>query len=308
MKAGLDPTRDAIFAELRGTREFEAIAAAVREATPPVSHSRFAFEVPEGDLMPESLAYDPKTRYFYFGSTTKGKVLRCSTTGNCTQFATGLGTVLGLKVHGNGLWLLSNQANESALIHYDLDSARMIRRYPVAGAGHTFNDLDIGLSGDIYLTDTRAGAVWRLANGAADLTKFPGRFESANGIALSADGNLLYVSTFPDGISVMDLKTLTAAPIGHPAGLCLATIDGLYFHRGALIAIQNGIMTPRVIRFTLSRDLRSIDRFEVLERRHPLFDGVTTGVATGGELFYMANTQDDKKSGFNPIAILKLHL
>jgi hypothetical protein len=87
-----------------------------------------------------------------------------------------------------------------------------------------------------------------------------------------------------------------------------ATIDGLYFYRGALIAIQNAFMTPRVAQFNLTRDLHTIGGFEVLERRNPLFEGVTTGVVVGDELFYMANIQDDKQSGFSPITILKLHL
>jgi hypothetical protein len=45
-----------------------------------------------------------------------------------------------------------------------------------------------------------------------------------------------------------------------------------------------------------------------LERRNPLFEGITTGVLVGGEFFYMANIQDDKKTGFDPITILKVHL
>lgn len=113
--AGLDPSRDSIFAELRGTREFEGILAAVQRATPAVSHSNASFNVSEGDLVPESVAYDPKGKHFYFGSMKNGKVVRCSTSGNCTDFASGFGTVLGLKVHGNGLWLVSNSDNESAV-------------------------------------------------------------------------------------------------------------------------------------------------------------------------------------------------
>lgn len=308
LRAGLDPSRDSIFAELRGTREFEAILAAVSDATPVVSHSRSAFTVPEGDLVPESVAFDPKSKYFYFGSMKKGSVVRCSMSGDCTRFASDPGVVLGLKVRGHLLWLLSNSDNESALIQYDLTSARIVRKYPVTGAGHDFNDLAIAPAGDVYLTDTRAGAVWHLATGASDLTKLPERFELANGIAISADGKVLYVSTFPDGISVVDLATHAATPIARPTGLCLATIDGLYFYRGALVAIQNGFMTPRVVRFTLTRNLRAIERFDVLERRNPLFEGITTGVVVGGEFFYMANIQDDKKTGFNPITILKLRL
>jgi hypothetical protein len=106
----------------------------------------------------------------------------------------------------------------------------------------------------------------------------------------------------------VDLKTGASAPVAHPSNLCLAAIDGLYFYGHGLIAIQNAFMTPRVVRFSLTGDLRSIGRFEVLERRNPLFDGITTGVIAGNDFFYMANIQDDKKTGFNPITILKLSL
>jgi hypothetical protein len=278
--AGIDPSRDSRFAELRETREFVEVMAAARRATPPVSHSKPAFRVAEGDLVPESVAYDPKGKIFYFGSMRKGKVVRCSGSGNCMQFAAGLGTVLGLKVQGRGLWLLSNSETESALIHYDLETGLVVRRYPVNGTGHNFNDLAISGTGAVYLTDTRAGAVWFLANGATQLERLAGKFEFANGIALSSDGKLLYVSTFGDGISVVDLKTHEVTALGRPA----------------------------VVRFTLTRDLRGIARFEVLERRNPLFDGVTTGVVAGREFFFMANIQDDKNAGFDPIVLLKIHL
>ena len=307
-KAGLDPSRDSVFADLRDTREFGDILAAVREGTPAVSTSRAAFVVNEGDLVPESVAYDASSESFYFGSMKKGKVVRCSRSGNCTQFASGLGAVLGLKVRNDGLWLLNNSDDDSALIHYDLVSARVIRSYHVHGKGHTFNDLAFAPGGEIYLTDTPAAAIWYLANSASDLGRLPGRFESANGITLSSDGTWLYVSTFPDGITVVNLKTRVAMPMVHPEELCLATIDGLYFHDGALIAIQNGFMAPRVVRLVLTHDLRAIERFQILERRNPLFEGITTGVVVRGEFFYMANIQDDKAKGFNPITILKLRL
>jgi hypothetical protein len=92
--AGLDPSRDSVFADLRGTREFDAILSAVREATPPVLHSNPAFVIAEGDLTPENMAHDPKGKTFYLGSMRKGKVVRCSPAGNCAQFAGGLGAVL----------------------------------------------------------------------------------------------------------------------------------------------------------------------------------------------------------------------
>jgi hypothetical protein len=119
---------------------------------------------------------------------------------------------------------------------------------------------------------------------------------------------MLYVSTFPEGLMVVDLRTNEVQAVARPGDLCLATIDGLYFYRGALIAIQNALMSPRVVRLRLRKDLRGIAGFEVLERRNPLFDGVTTGVIVGKELFYMANIQDEKQSGFQPITVLKMTL
>jgi hypothetical protein len=308
LKAGLDPSRDRVFQDLHGTREFTEILETVRQATGPVSRSRLDFRVQEGDLMPESVAYDPRGKRFYFGSMQKGKVLRCTGSGACTPFITGLGLVLGLKVYGDGLWLLSNADKESALMHYDIASAREVRKYVITGAGHNFNDLTITPSGGIYLTDTPAGTVWYLSDSTASLVRLPGRFEAANGIALSSDAALLYISTYPDGLAVVDRQTGVTTPLARPSNLCLAAIDGLYFHRGALIAIQNGFMTPRVVRLILTHDLRRVARFEVLERRNSLFEGVTTGTIVGDDFFYMANIQDDKKTGFEPISILKIHL
>jgi hypothetical protein len=306
--SGIDPSRDPVFTELRGTREFDDILVAVLRATPPVSHSTAVFSVNEGDLVPESMAYDPKRERFYFGSMKKGKVVRCTPAGSCTPFAVGLGSVLGLKVFADGLWFLSNSDKEAALIHYDLASGRLVRRYAVKGSGHEFNDLAIASGGDVFVTDTRAGAVWRLASGETELHRLQGQFEFANGITLSPDGGLLYVSTFPEGIAVVDLKTGEAAPIARPSTLCLATIDGLYYYRGALVAIQNAFVSPRVVRLNLTEDHRGIADFDILERRNPLFDGVTTGVIVGGDLYYMANIQDEKKTGFVPVTILKVRL
>ncbi|HWD97848.1 MAG TPA: hypothetical protein VG345_02375 [Bryobacteraceae bacterium] len=99
-KAGIDPSRDSIFTPLRGTREFTSILSKVDESTPPVAHSRIAFKIAEGDLVPESIAWDPQGRRFYLGSMRKGEVLRCTVAGSCGKFADGLGTVLGLKVKG----------------------------------------------------------------------------------------------------------------------------------------------------------------------------------------------------------------
>jgi hypothetical protein len=299
-QSGIDPSKDPNFASLRGTVEFEAVVKRIREATTPVTGSRQAFRLAEGDLAPESVAYDPGGKMFYFGSLRKGKVVRCSPEGACRDFVTGLGTILGLKVQGKNLWLLNNSPQESDVMLYELKTGRVTGKHPV-GTGHLLNDLVISSTGEAFITDTRAGAVWRLTPGAQELEILPGRFEFANGIALSSDAKWLYVSTFPDGITVFDLRTHTASALQRPAALCLANVDGLYFYRGHLIA-------PRVIRIVVSRDGKAATRFNVLERGNALFDGVTTGVVVQKSFYYMANIQDDKATDFKPISVLMLRL
>lgn len=58
-------------------------------------------------------------------------------------------------------------------------------------------------------------------------------------------------------------------------------------------------MVPRVVQFRLSPDRHSIVAMTTLERRNPLFDGITTGALVNDTLYYVANPQIGKKSGSN---------
>jgi hypothetical protein len=115
---------------------------------------------------------------------------------------------------------------------------------------------------------------------------------------------------------VVDVASKSFHAIGHPPDLCLGNIDGLSYFNGNLIAIQNGVMTPRVARYRLTRDSNDIQSFEVLERRNPLFDGITTGAMADGAFYFMANTQLDKAAGgrikpgaqLNPVQILRIDI
>lgn len=75
-------------------------------------------------------------------------------------------------------------------------------------------------------------------------------------------------------------------------------------------------MTHRVARYYLNKDLDRIERFQILERRNPLFNGITTGAVAGDSFYYMANTQLDaiadgqvaRNAKVDPIVILRIPL
>ncbi len=299
---GFDPSRDKLFDQLRPAKEFHLLLERVRAATPPVTNSRLIRTVSEPDLFPENLAYDPVTKDFFLGSTLKDKILRCGLAGGaCRPFVAphraGLGDVLGLKIDGHSrtLWVTSNTERGASLRCYKLASGELLRTYALTGA-HLFNDLAVGASGQVFVTDTKEGSLYRLASENSRLEKLaPGHiFQAANGIALSAEGHRLFVASFGDGVTAIDLSSHKVIPLRHPAAICLGYIDGLYAIKGSLLAIQNGPMVPRIVRFGLSSDEGEIVSMAVLERRNPLFDGITTGVLADSRFYYVANSQLDR--------------
>ena len=323
LRVGIDPSNDSVFGKLRATREFAAIAQQAVRDTPPKVASAAAFTIDEPDLLPEGIAFDAHQRQFFLGSTYKGKIVRCGMHGDCALFTKegqdGLHEVLGLKIDPTDgtLWAVSNADQESALFHFSVPSGALIRKYTVAGK-HVLNDLALDSKGNVFVTDTASGLVYRRARADDQFTVFlPAlRVQGANGIAISLDDRKLYVAGFPDGITVVDLASRTFRALPHPRELCLSTIDGLSFYKGDLIAIQNGAFVNRVARLHLTPDGSAIAGFDVLEQRNPIFDGITTGAVADDAFYFMANTQIDKVVGgklragvrVDPIRILRIPL
>jgi hypothetical protein len=326
LNAGLDPSNDDAFRKLRGTVEYNLLMRKVRDNTPAVANSKPAFTFDDGELLPEGIAWDSRRKRFFLGSTWKHYIVECTATGDCRPLVKegqdGLYEVLGVKVdpRDRTVWAVSNAAGDSGLFHFDAPSGNLIRKYTLSRVteAHLFNDLAISSQGDVFVTDTRAGTLYWVSAATGRLEIFDPKLkvEAANGIALSSDDKTLYVAGFPDGITVVNVALKTFHAIGHPPDLCLGNIDGLSYFNGSLIAIQNGVMTPRVARYRLAADGNNIESFEVLERRNPLFEGLTTGTMADGAFYFMANTQLDKVAGgrikpgvqLNPVKILRIDI
>jgi len=324
LNVGLDPSRDDVFAGLRNIKEFGLLMRSVRDGTPPVSTSKPAFTIGDAQLLPESIAWEPHRRRFFLGSIWEHKVLECTVTGDCHDLVKngqdGLYEVLGIKAdtRDRTIWVASNSVGEAGVFHFDTPQGTLIQKFTVSRTGerHYFNDMAISSKGDVFVTDTQAGTVYRISADKRRLEVFDPdlKVRAANGIAISDDDKTLYVAGFPDGIRVVDIASKASRAIGHPADLCLGNIDGLLYYQGSLVAIQNGVMTPRVVRYRLTTDRQNIASFEVLERRNPAFDGITTGTIVDDVFYYMANPQTDKVASgrikpnaqLNPVQVLQL--
>jgi sugar lactone lactonase YvrE len=306
-----DLAADSDFAGLRGSAAYDELTRRLDENRAPVVVSRIAFELPDPELLIEGVAHDSTRGEFLVGSVRKGRILRVGRDGSVGDFAVvegGHWAPLGLRVDRprGALWVAAAarpqvagyqpaDSGRSAIMRYDLRSGRLTHRYepPAGDEYHVIGDLIVTRGGDVYATDSRAPVVYRITAGSDSLERFVASplLLAAQGLALTPDERTLYVADYSRGILRVDLPSRVVTLV-EPADSVLALgIDGLYYHRGDLIGIQNGVAPHRVARFVLSPSGDRILQSKVLERAHPRHQEPTLGVLVDGELFYVANSQ-----------------
>ncbi len=296
--------------------------------------STIAFYLEEKDLLPESVAYDPKDKSFYVGSTRKGKIVRVDEKGDATDFITprqdGLWMVIGLKIHPTRriLWVCSyvgenlegfkaSDTRSSGVFAFNLDTGKLVRKWTIEKPGevHAFNDLVLTRGNDAYVTHMfDDAAIYRISDKTQELEVLarPKGLQYPNGITMTPDESTLFVAG-DGGMCALDPKTGVSRMLQAPEGDSLSGVDGLYYYRGSLIAVH----LTSVRRHRLDKANSRVVSTEILEANHPLFDIPTTGVIVSDDFFYIANGQFGavQKDGsllpldqMNEPAILKLRL
>ena len=276
--------------------------------------SDVAFRIADSELIPEGIAYDPHARLFYVGSTYKRKIVSVDRKGVARDFAgeteQGLMGVLGMKVDIKRrlLWAVSSNAGGampgkdldrnclgcSAVFKYDLKTGRLIKKYDLHNKPnvHFLNDLTITSSGDTYITDTLTGDIYLISRRKDELEVFVnlGQQSFPNCIDLSADESQLFVAA-AGGVQVVNLRDKKSRTLKLPDVVSPLVIDGLYFYKGSLIAIQPFAEQRKLVRYFLDKGANVVSRVEVLESEHPQFNQPTTGVIVGEDFYYIANSQ-----------------
>jgi hypothetical protein len=113
-------------------------------------------------------------------------------------------------------------------------------------------------------------------------------------MAITPDGKTMFVADYSHGLLRIDLASRDVSALRTAANVTTLGIDGLYLHRGALIAVQNGVVPARVVRFCLDAAGRGVRRAELLDRNPALADEPTLGTIVGDSAFYVATSQWDK--------------
>jgi sugar lactone lactonase YvrE len=301
----LDPDDFGAFAQAPAYRERAARFAA---AAPPVGKVERATEMKCGDLLPEGTAYDPRRREVLVSSGRRRTVVAVSTDGGCREVVpsgdAGLLAVLGMSVDPatDSLWVASTaapfmidakpaDAGRAMLSRIDLAKGRVAASYALPGTG-MLNDLARALDGSVYVTESRGGAVYRLAPRGAALSAItrPDTFESPNGIVALPDGSLL-VADFDGLARIVDPAgpKPTVERLATPGNLYLGGIDGLALAGTRVIGIQNLVGRSRVWSLAIDTEQRRVTDAKVLLRGHSDFLNPTTGVVVDGRFVFVAD-------------------
>jgi DNA-binding beta-propeller fold protein YncE len=291
-------------------------------------HSAPAFTVREKGLVPESVAYDPATKTFFLSSIYRRKILRVTADGAAVEFATerdGLWSVAGMKVDAARrlLWVCTvahpqmsgyraEEDGTTALLKFDLRTGKLIKKYvlPNQPKHHWLGDLAITSSGDVYATDSLTTTIYVVRRNRDEIEPFleSALFANPQGLDFAPGEKKMFMADYKQGIFVIDLATKKVTPISPAPDSTLLGIDGLYFHQGALIGVQNGVNPNRIVRLWLSPDFSRVVKFETLEANNPIFDEPTLGVVVKDDLYFIANSQwgaIDEKGNLAPVEKLK---
>ncbi len=292
---GFDPEEDDVFAALKADPEFNKLLRRVHRRYPAVHRARVAFTVQENDLIPEGLAANGSS-VLYMGGLNRRKIVRIAQDGRVSDFVKEgqykLASICGLKVEpaNGGLWANTcpDSGSGAELLHFD-GSGKLTERYSPPTAGkHLFNDLALRSDREIFLTDSLANRVYkfdRAAHAFAEISLYRPIFYP-NGIALSGDGNLLYVAD-AFGLVQVDLRDKSSSEVVAGTANTVSGADGLYWYKNSLVAVQNSLGSSRVAQFHLSPDGRKVVSTAVLEYRSPLVQKPTTGAIVGSKFYFM---------------------
>ena len=301
----LDPAFDCI-KKLAG---YSNILRLIREMKKPIDNSETAFKIPEKDLLPEGITYDPVGNCFYVGSLWKCKILKITQDGKISDFIKekqdGLRSVAGVHVDVTRrvLWAVSfvqnpwskvapDEVGWSVVFKYNLASGKLIKKYELGSTNksHLFNDLVVLTNGDIFITDTFTGQIFIIANDKDTLEKFieGDNFMYPNGITVDDNEKFLYVAN-SNGTFIIDISSRYVSQLAHPDDVALCDIDGMYFYDNSLVCVQNGI--NRICRFYLNTTKDSVTSVELIETQNPNFILPTTGCLSEDNFYYIANSQ-----------------
>ena len=160
----------------------------------------------------------------------------------------------------------------------------------------SLSDIVVAAEGTIYASDPIGGGLYFAKRDEDKLLTLiaPGTFRSPQGLAVSADGERLYISDYRYGIAIVDLETKIVSRLSSQLPLILDGVDGMWIYENELIVVQNGTSPIRIAGLRLSDDGKQVIGRRIIEQAHAEWTEPLSGSIDGDALLYVANGQWDR--------------
>lgn len=309
---GFQMEEDSIFKPMLKNSDYIRVVDKIKSNRTFEHKSDTALIIKVQELIPEGLAFDPRSKSFYISSIYHKNVISIDSNGKAQNFVDrgqyGMEDVLGMKIAPDNrkLWVCSailghlvNNKRSSKILQFDLDSKTLVKEYVINDTiQHPyFNDIVLNTSGDVFMTDSEGGRVFWIDHETDKLELF---IESddlvyPNGIAISEDKQLLFIASIR-GVVRIDIRKRTSKLLNSDKSINRSAFDGLYWYNNTLIGIHNNAVPESIYQLRLNKSNSKIIDFKVLESNHPASDIPTTGVIDGDQFYFIANSQMDHLS------------
>ncbi|MFU8877548.1 MAG: SMP-30/gluconolactonase/LRE family protein [Wenzhouxiangellaceae bacterium] len=301
-------------APLRRHRLYGHLRDLMAEAGKPAGSVDTLWEIGPDHPMPEALAWDRESGRVFVGTIHHGRILvRGEDEEQFRVFADResvppLRAVLDLLVDAERghLWAATGSIGQyrgsrqaefgrTGLLKLDLESGELLGEYRVLGDGqpHLLGAMTMSEDGTIFANDTITPVIYRLEPGGERPQPIISNplLTSLRGIAVSPDARKIYVADYDLGIMFFDVAQQGAGfALGIPETLNLGGIDGLYFWRDSLVAIQNGVTPQRILRLDLDESGTRVAQVATVAKALPEFDNPTYGTLEGNDLLFLASS------------------
>jgi hypothetical protein len=273
------------FADLAGLEAFRKVAADLFANLGGDSRARLGTLALPDEMRGEAVAWSPGSGSFLIGG--RGGVYSLGPDGDSAKRLLGRwdAMVLGIRsdpATGTFLTCVSHQeAGTSQVARHRLSDGALLATYALPAGGALCNDIALLPGGGFAVTDSNNSRLFSLEGGRLAELRTGRPIFLPNGIAADPEAGRLFVAD-ANGILVHDLAKGESWHL-EPEATSVAAIDGMIWHEGALIGVQNQTSPARLLRIRPDAAARRAS-VEVL-LADPALSRSATVAAKGDEAF-----------------------
>ena len=307
-----------------------SVAAAHRRlerAVQPQADSHVEITLADSTMFPEGAALNPRNGALYVTSIRHRTIVEIDAKGRerdvLPRGRPELGAMLAVRVDADGEHLWATMVGHpymqgytaadsalAALVRIRISDGKVVGRWDFdANTKHIPGDLAVAPNGDVFISDSQSPVLYRLRPGAKQFEPIThAYFRSLQGMAIAGGGRTMYLADYSHGLLRLDLTSGGVQLVKHADSISTRGLDGIVLHGSSIIAVQNGSMPARIVRYELDSMGTAIRSARTIDRQPDIADEPTNGMIVGNDFVYIANSQWEKYDGKgNRLASRALH-